>query len=81
VRAAVDVAPGQLTPRQLEVLELVAAGYTSGAIARRLGIARATVLTHRDAIHRALGVQSAAHAVAVAISLGLVELEDDLGRR
>ena len=55
-----------LTPRQLEILRLVAAGHTSKNIAGRLGIHIKTVDNHRHAIRQILGVHSTAEMVRVA---------------
>ena len=46
-----------LTPRELEVLDLVTQGLTSKAIAQRLGIGRRTVETHRANLLRKLGLE------------------------
>ncbi len=54
--------PG-LTPRQWQVLELLAAGLTNGQIARRLGVSEGTVRTHLENIYRRLGVTSRTAAV------------------
>lgn len=61
-----------LSPRQLEVLRLVAAGDTSKRIARKLGIQESTVAKHRDHIREKLGVQSAAEMIRVASERGLL---------
>jgi DNA-binding CsgD family transcriptional regulator len=53
----------RLTPRQRELLHLVAAGHTNGQIARRLGISGATVRTHLENIYRLLQVSSRTAAV------------------
>jgi DNA-binding NarL/FixJ family response regulator len=42
---------GALTPRQLDVLALMAAGYTNGAIARRLSISEKAVVQHVSHIY------------------------------
>lgn len=56
--------PGaDLTPRQRQLLDLVAAGYTNAQIARRLGIAEGTVRKHMENIHRKLQVPSRTAAV------------------
>jgi DNA-binding CsgD family transcriptional regulator len=55
-------APG-LTPRQWELLRLLAAGHTNTQIARRLGISEGTVRTHLENIHERLGVSSRTAAV------------------
>lgn len=57
--------PGaQLTGRELEVAELVAAGLTNQAIARRLSIAPRTAEAHVENIRRKLGVRSRAQIAA-----------------
>jgi DNA-binding CsgD family transcriptional regulator len=53
----------RLTPRQNELLRLVAAGHTNTQIARRLGISESTVRTHLENIYEKLGVSSRAAAV------------------
>lgn len=47
-----------LTPRQLEVTELLCQGYDSSEIATELGITERTTKAHCDAIRRELGVKS-----------------------
>jgi DNA-binding CsgD family transcriptional regulator len=53
----------QLTPRQTELLHLVAAGHTNTQIARRLGISEGTVRTHLENIYEKLHVSSRTAAV------------------
>jgi len=53
----------QLTSRQRQLLELVAAGYTNAQISRRLNIAEGTVRKHVENIHRRLQVPSRTAAV------------------
>ena len=53
----------QLTPRQWELLHLVAPGHTNAQIARRLGISDGTVRTHLENIYRLLNVSSRTAAV------------------
>ena len=65
--------PGGLTPREIEVLRLVAAGHTNPEIAEKLVISIRTVETHRAAIHRKLNTASRAEAVAFAREHGLIE--------
>ncbi len=60
-----------LSQRELEVLELVAAGTTNREIATRLFISEATVKTHLLHIYRKLGVPDRAAAVAAAFNQGL----------
>jgi len=53
----------RLTPRQTDLLHLVAAGHTNTQIARRLGISEATVRTHLENIYGRLQVSSRTAAV------------------
>ena len=54
----------RLTPRQKDLLHLLAAGHTNTQIARRLGISEGTVRTHLENIYERLGVSSRTAAVA-----------------
>jgi DNA-binding CsgD family transcriptional regulator len=53
----------RLTPRQWELLRLLAAGHTNRQIARRLGISGGTVRTHLENIYERLQVSSRTAAV------------------
>jgi len=53
----------RLTPRQWELLRLLAAGHTNTQIARRLGISEGTVRTHLENIYTRLNVSSRIAAV------------------
>ncbi len=64
--------PSRLTRRQLEILRLVADGVSTGQIAGRLYLSRATVRNHVAAALRALGAHSRLEAVAVARRDGLI---------
>lgn len=73
VQAADDVDCGEpLSPRQTEVLELIAAGLASAAIAESLELSVETVRTHVKAILRRLGARDRAHAVSIAYRSGLL---------
>jgi DNA-binding CsgD family transcriptional regulator len=65
-----------LTDAQLDVLRLVANGNGRTATARLLHIGLGTVHNRLTAAYRALGVHHEAHAVAVALRLGLIRLDD-----
>lgn len=58
-----------LTEREAQVLRGVADGLSAGEIASALGIARRSVENHTQRMFAKLGVQSRAHAVAVALEL------------
>jgi DNA-binding NarL/FixJ family response regulator len=64
----------ELTPRELQVLELLSDGHTMRQIATRLGISPRTVETHVGKLYRKLGVRTRVQAVSRAATLGLVEL-------
>ena len=57
----------RLTPRQREVLRLIAAGHTNAQIARRLGITEGTVRSHLESIYSRRQVSSRPAAVACAL--------------
>jgi DNA-binding NarL/FixJ family response regulator len=61
-----------LSQREIEVLELVAAGTTNREIAAKLFISEATVKTHLLHLYRKLGVTDRAAAVATAFRHGLL---------
>ncbi|MGW2252033.1 response regulator [Kitasatospora sp. NPDC001660] len=61
-----------LSPREVEVLELVASGATNREAAARLFISEATVKTHLIHIYTKLDVKDRASAVAAAFNLGLL---------
>ena len=63
---------GALSPRELEVLRLVAGGATNRAVARQLFVSEATVKTHLLHLYDKLGVRDRAAAVAVAYERGLL---------
>ena len=73
VRAdAASVAPPALSPREREVLTLVAAGRSNPEIARDLYIGEATVKTHLLHAFEKLGVNDRTRAVTRAMELGLL---------
>ena len=62
----------QLTPRELEVLTLVARGLSNGEIARELFIGEATVKTHLLHVFDKLGVSDRTAAVTTAMQRGVL---------
>jgi DNA-binding CsgD family transcriptional regulator len=64
--------PAGLTPRELEVLVLVAEGLRNAQIAERLVLSEKTVHHHVSAILRKLGVNARGQAAAEALRLGLL---------
>jgi DNA-binding CsgD family transcriptional regulator len=61
-----------LSPRQLDVLRLVALGANASEIAAELSISEATVRTHVKNVLQRLGAHNRAHAVAIAMTSGLL---------
>jgi DNA-binding NarL/FixJ family response regulator len=70
--------PEALSPRETEVLRLVAAGRANKEIGRKLGIGEKTVKTHVSRILGKLGVHSRTQAALYAGRVGLIPL-DELG--
>ena len=66
-----------LTPRELQILRLLAAGLAPREIARRLVISRKTVGAHVEHVYMKLGVQTRAQAVAVAYRGRLLDMRMD----
>jgi DNA-binding NarL/FixJ family response regulator len=63
---------GTLTPRQREVLQLIAEGRTMKEVASFLGISRRTAESHKYQMRRELGVQTTAELIRYAVQVGLV---------
>jgi DNA-binding NarL/FixJ family response regulator len=63
----------QLTPREREVLSLMARGLSNADVAVELFISEATVKTHLARVMMKLGVREKAQAVAAAYQTGLVQ--------
>jgi DNA-binding NarL/FixJ family response regulator len=63
---------GNLTPRQREILQLIAEGMTTKAIARSLGISPKTVEWHRSVLMERLGIHDVVGLVRHAIRMGLI---------
>ncbi|MFB7916140.1 response regulator [Streptomyces sp. NPDC056061] len=66
-------APDGLTPRELEVLALIAEGLSNPEIARRLHISQATVKSHINSLFAKTGVRDRAQAVRYAYVRGIAQ--------
>lgn len=60
----------QLTPREREVLQLLAQGLRAREIAERLGISQKTVEAHKANIYTKLGVRRLAQLIRHAVEMG-----------
>ena len=82
-RAAGDAVPNQddrnraerLTPRQREILQLIAEGHSTKEIAHALAISVKTAESHRTQIMERLGIHDIAGLVRYAIRAGLIDPE------
>jgi DNA-binding NarL/FixJ family response regulator len=63
----------ELTPREVEVLRLIAAGFDNAEIAQTMGIGIQTVKNHATGLFAKLGVRDRAQAVVFAYESGLVQ--------
>ena len=70
--AATDITP--LSPREREILALLAEGMGNKIVAARLGISEHTVKTHVASIFQKLGADTRAEAVAIGARTGLILL-------
>jgi DNA-binding NarL/FixJ family response regulator len=77
----VDALPSALTPRELDILRLVAAGSPNREISEALGLSEQTVKNHLSTIFHKLGVPNRTHAVMYASRQGWLDFEDVPDRR
>ena len=71
-RGAVETSSG-LTPRETEVLRLIASGFTAKEAARTLGIAPKTADNHIQSLYAKIGVSTRAGAALYALEHGLLQ--------
>ncbi|HME37072.1 MAG TPA: response regulator transcription factor [Candidatus Sulfotelmatobacter sp.] len=64
----------RLTPREVDVLRLIAAGNANKQIADQLSIGEASVKSHVASILSKLGANDRAHAVSIGLKRGIIEL-------
>jgi two-component system response regulator NreC len=69
----------ELTPRELEVLKLIAQGLSNQSVADQLGLSRKTVDVHRANIMRKLDLHTVTELVKYALRRGLITLDADSG--
>ncbi|GAB4147173.1 MAG: response regulator transcription factor [Sphingomonadales bacterium] len=75
VQEAEEGGQARLTPREMQILSLLASGNSSSQIADSINISRRTVENHRANIMRKVGVNSIAGLMAYAVREGLLEPE------
>lgn len=68
--------PATLTPRQREILEMIAKGRNTKQIGLALGISGKTVESHRTQLMKRLGANDVASLVRHALRLGIVALDE-----
>jgi len=73
-QVADHLADDSLTPREVEVLRLIAAGNANKLIADRLSITEETVKGHVKNILSKLGANDRTHAVTIGLKRGIIEL-------
>jgi DNA-binding NarL/FixJ family response regulator len=71
---AEHAADDALSPREIDVLRLIAAGNSNKLIADQLSIGEATVKSHVTNILSKLGANDRAHAVTIGLKRGIIEL-------
>ncbi len=71
---AEHAADDELTPREIDVLRLIASGNSNKQIADQLSIGEATVKSHVTNILSKLGANDRSHAVTIGLKRGIIEL-------
>jgi DNA-binding NarL/FixJ family response regulator len=74
VRPAPFVPASALSPREQEILKLIAKGLSNSEVATAIGVTRATVRTHLEHIYAKLEVSNRTEAVTEGIKQGLIDL-------
>jgi two-component system, NarL family, response regulator NreC len=72
-----EAAANELTPRELEVLRLIAAGLTNRAIAQQLSISVKTVERHRTSVMAKLDAHGIVELIRIGVKRGLIDLAAD----
>jgi DNA-binding NarL/FixJ family response regulator len=72
-QAAEGPPPGDLTPREREILRLISAGRTTRQIAEAMIVSRATVERHITSLYRKIGARGRADATSYALRQGLAD--------
>jgi len=70
-----NCSPSPLTPREIEIVQLIAKGFVAKEISKHLNLSTHTVYTHRKNIMRKLDLSSSSELVLYAVQKGLVKGE------
>ena len=62
----------ELSPRQMEILNLVAKGFSNKEIAEIIGVSPVTVKDHVAKIFQSIGASTRTEAATIAVNLGLI---------
>lgn len=76
--AAVDCEPAGLSEREVEIIRLIANGYTTRQIADKLYRSFHTITTHRKNIMKKLGINSTSELMVYAMNTGLIQPREQL---
>ena len=71
-KSDIEITPDELTPREMEVLQLVAQGLSNKALAKELTISEKTVKTHLSSIYSKLNLSDRTQAAIYALKHDLV---------
>lgn len=69
----VSCSPTPLSPREIEIVRLIAQGLIAKEIASKLNLSTHTIYTHRKNIMRKMGLSSASELILYAVEIGLVD--------
>jgi DNA-binding NarL/FixJ family response regulator len=69
----------QLSPREREIMHLMAEGHTAEQIGGQIGVSVETVRTHVRNVIRKLQARNRVHAIALALERGEIALDQDTG--
>jgi len=64
----------RLTPREVEILQIIAKGLSNAEAARVLKISRATIRTHLEHIYAKMAVSNRVEAITEGIRQGLIDV-------
>lgn len=69
----------KLTPKEIEILDLIKLGYADKQIASKLGIASGTIKDHLQLIFARLSAANRTDAVVKALNAGYIKLNEEVG--